>query len=83
MTPGSRKLHFELIVHRGAPSRLAPLDGGDLPDLAIRYAAGGFTVTFVRQLDFDQVTAWPSTWARRLAQGQDRAIFQVDAWMAS
>jgi 16S rRNA (adenine(1408)-N(1))-methyltransferase len=62
---------------------LPPLDGGHLQDLAIWYAAAGFTVTSVRQLDLDQLAGWPSTWARRLAHGQARPVFQVDARTAS
>lgn len=62
---------------------LAPLDGGHFQDLAIGYAAAGFTVTSVRQLDLDQLAAWPSTWARRLAHGQARPVFQIDARTAS
>lgn len=55
------------------------LDGGHLQDLAIGYAAAGFTVTSVRQLDPDELAGWPSTWARRLAHGQPRPVFQIDA----
>jgi hypothetical protein len=56
-----------------------PLDGRHLEDLAAGYAAAGFTVTSVRRLDLDQLAAWPSTWARRLAYGQPRRVFQLDA----
>jgi hypothetical protein len=56
-----------------------PLDGRHLDDLAAGYAAAGFVVTFVRPLDLDQLAAWPSTWARRLAYGQPRPVFQLDA----
>ena len=56
-----------------------PLDGRHLDDLAAGYAAAGFTVTSVRRLDFDQLAAWPSTWARRLAYGQPRPVIQLDA----
>jgi hypothetical protein len=66
-------------LHEGRRLGLPPLDGGHLQDLAMGYAAAGFTVTSVRQLDFDQLAAWPSTWARRLAHGQPRPVFQVDA----
>jgi len=56
-----------------------PLDSGHLQDLAPGYAAAGFTVTSVRELGRDHLAAWPSTWARRLAHGQPRPVFQVDA----
>jgi 16S rRNA (adenine(1408)-N(1))-methyltransferase len=58
---------------------LPGLDGRRLQDLATEYAAAGFTVTSMRQLDLDQLAAWPSTWARRLAHGQPRPVFQIDA----
>lgn len=62
---------------------LPPLDGRYLQDLAVGYAAAGFTVTTVRRLDLDRLAAWPSTWARRLAHGQPRPVFQVDARASS
>ena len=58
---------------------LPPLDGGHLPDLAAGYGAAGFTVTRIRRLDPDQLAAWPSTWARRLAHGRPRPVFEVEA----
>ena len=58
---------------------LPPLDGRHLQDLAAAYAAAGFAVTSVRPLDRDELAAWPSTWARRLAHGQPRPVFQIDA----
>jgi hypothetical protein len=55
------------------------LDAGQLRDLASGYAAAGFIVTSIRQLDPNQLAAWPSTWARCLAHGQPRPVFQLDA----
>jgi len=56
-----------------------PLDGRHLQDLATGYAAAGFDVTSVRRLDLDELAAWPSTWARRLAHGRPRTIVRIDA----
>jgi SAM-dependent methyltransferase len=70
-------------LHEARRLGLPPLDGGHLQDLAVAYAAGGFTVTSVRQLHPDELRAWPSTWARRLAHGQPRPVFQIDARAAS
>ena len=47
--------------------------------LARAYAAAGFGVTSVRPLTPAQLAAWPSTWARRLAHGQERSAFRIDA----
>ena len=58
---------------------LRPLDGGLLPDLATSYAAAGFDVTSVRPLDGEELAAWPSTWARRLAHGRPRPVVRIDA----
>jgi len=47
--------------------------------LACGYAAAGFTVTCVRALGLEQLTRWPSTWAKRLAFGQARRVFQIES----
>ena len=47
--------------------------------LAAGYAAAGLAVASVRPLDADQLARWPSTWARRLAHGRPRAVFQIEA----
>jgi 16S rRNA (adenine(1408)-N(1))-methyltransferase len=47
--------------------------------LAAGYAAAGFTVDAVRPLDAGQLARWPSTWARRLAHGRPRCVFQLEA----
>jgi len=47
--------------------------------LAAGYAVAGFAVASVRPLDADQLARWPSTWARRLAHGRPRAVFQIEA----
>ena len=62
---------------------LPPIDGSYFQDLAVGYAAAGFTVASVRPLDLDELAAWPSTWARRLAHGRPRPVFQVDALAGS
>jgi 16S rRNA (adenine(1408)-N(1))-methyltransferase len=47
--------------------------------LAGAWAAVGFRVTSVRPLTPAQLAEWPSTWARRLAHGQERSAFRIDA----
>jgi predicted RNA methylase len=49
---------------------------GDLP---AGFATAGFRVTRVRGLSADELAQWPSTWARKLAHGRPRPVFQVDA----
>jgi hypothetical protein len=49
---------------------------GDLPG---GYAASGFHVMQARALALDDLSRWPSTWARRLAHGERRPVFQIDA----
>ena len=43
------------------------------------YAEARFQLTSVRPLTAAQLAAWPSTWARRLAHGQPRPVFQIEA----
>ena len=47
------------------------------------YAAAGFAVTAVRPLTADGLARWPSTWAKRLAHGRPRSVFQVEARAAA
>lgn len=47
--------------------------------LAAAYAAAGFRVDRVRLLGAMDLARWPSTWARRLAYGHARAVFEIDA----
>ena len=68
----------ERDAHEARRLHMPPLDGGHLEDLALGYAAAGFAITSVRRLDPDQLAAWPSTWARRLAHGRPRPVFQID-----
>ena len=68
----------ERDAHEARRLLMPPLDGGHLEDLALGYAAAGFAITSVRRLDPDQLAAWPSTWARRLAHGRPRPVFQID-----
>jgi 16S rRNA (adenine(1408)-N(1))-methyltransferase len=49
---------------------------GPLPEA---YRAAGFHVTCVQSLTAEELARWPSTWARRLAHGRQRAAFQIDA----
>jgi 16S rRNA (adenine(1408)-N(1))-methyltransferase len=41
------------------------------------YALAGFTLSAVRSVARGE--AWPSTWARRLAPGRERTLFEVSA----
>jgi hypothetical protein len=47
--------------------------------LVTGYADAGFTVDAVRPLSAGELSRWPSTWAKRLAHGRPRSVFQVDA----
>jgi hypothetical protein len=59
---------------------LPPLDGEDLAtQLSGGYGEAGFALTAVRPLTLDELVRWPSTWARRLAHGRPRSVFQIDA----
>ena len=53
------------------------------PDLASRlaegYAAAGFSLTSVRSMSREEAVRLPSTWARRLAHGSERPMFQLEA----
>ena len=59
---------------------LPPLDAAHFEGpLADGYAAAGFAVSAVRRLSAGQLSRWPSTWARRLARGEGRSVFEVEA----
>ena len=47
--------------------------------LAAGYAAAGFVVTSVRPLTSEDLLRWPSSWAKRLAFGHRRSVFQIEA----
>jgi hypothetical protein len=47
--------------------------------LSAAYAAAGFAVESVAPLASSQLARWPSTWARRLAHGHARPVFQIEA----
>ncbi|HET8643873.1 MAG TPA: class I SAM-dependent methyltransferase [Vicinamibacteria bacterium] len=47
--------------------------------LAAAYASHGFAVDSVRPLAREELARWPSTWARRLAHGRPRTVFEVRA----
>lgn len=60
----------------GVPARPLERLGCDLgPD----YASAGFTITKARPLGPDQLSRWPSSWARRLAHGSDRSFALIEA----
>ena len=67
--------HAEAI-RLGLPSFDAAFFEGPL---AAGYANAGFTVKAVRPLTAGELARWPSTWAKRLAHGQPRPVFQIDA----
>jgi 16S rRNA (adenine(1408)-N(1))-methyltransferase len=48
-------------------------------ELARGYAAAGFAVRSVHPLAAEELARWPSSWAKRLAFGQPRPIFQIEA----
>jgi hypothetical protein len=48
-------------------------------EIAGAYAAAGFTVTGVRSVAAPEIAHLPSSWARRLAHGTDRAFWRIEA----
>ena len=64
------------VARLGLPSLDLPYLEGPL---RAAYAASGFAIERGRVLSPDALAAWPSTWARRLAFGQPRSTFQVEA----
>lgn len=60
--------------------RLPTLDSTYLKgSMAGAYATAGFRVTSVRALTAGELAQWPSTWARKLAHGRARSVFQIEA----
>ena len=47
--------------------------------LTAGYADAGFTVTSVRALASEDLARWASSWAKRLAFGRPRPVFQIEA----
>jgi len=47
--------------------------------LASGYAEAGFAVTSVRALASEELARWASSWAKRLAFGHPRPVFQIEA----
>lgn len=43
------------------------------------YAEAGFVVTRVRALTSEDLARWASSWAKRLAYGRPRHVFQIEA----
>jgi 16S rRNA (adenine(1408)-N(1))-methyltransferase len=59
---------------------LPPLDESHLRGaVAEGYAAAGLAVASVRSLSAGRLGRWPSSWARRLAHGQGRVVFEIEA----
>jgi 16S rRNA (adenine(1408)-N(1))-methyltransferase len=59
---------------------LPPLDAAHFEGpLPADYAAGGFRVARVSSITPDQLARWPSTWAKRLAHGRLRSVFEIEA----
>jgi hypothetical protein len=59
---------------------LPPLDAAWLAGpLAAEYASAGLGIESVRALTRVELARWPSTWARRLAHGHVRSVFQIEA----
>lgn len=64
------------ILRLGLPPTRDPDLRSRLPEA---YAAAGFDVTAVCSIGRDELARWPSSWARRLAHGRARSVFQVEA----
>jgi hypothetical protein len=45
----------------------------------VGYADGGLAVLAIRPLSPEELAAWPSSWARRLAFGRPRPVFRIEA----
>jgi 16S rRNA (adenine(1408)-N(1))-methyltransferase len=58
---------------------IAPLEGELRNRFAGPYAEAGFDLAAVGSVSPDGLALWPSTWARRLAHGRPRSVFQIDA----
>jgi hypothetical protein len=53
-------------------------DGADRQALADRWARLGLDVCMLRPATREELVAMPSTWARRLAAGRDRAAWRLE-----
>jgi hypothetical protein len=60
----------------GLPVLPLPMRQDDLP---AGWAAAGFALGDVREIDPADLAAWPSTWAKRLAHGLRRRFWRLDA----
>jgi 16S rRNA (adenine(1408)-N(1))-methyltransferase len=59
---------------------LVPPVGGDLRShLAPGYREAGFRIRWVRVLPQAELERWSSTWARRLARGRSRSLWELEA----
>ena len=59
---------------------LPPMGDGHLTEALPRaYEEAGFRVRSVRRLDAEALRVWPTTWARTLAHGRPRSVFQIEA----
>jgi 16S rRNA (adenine(1408)-N(1))-methyltransferase len=68
------------LLRLGLRPFLAPLDARQVASqLTAGYRAAGFALARVRALGADQLVRWPSTWAKRIAHGRPRSLFEVEA----
>lgn len=59
---------------------LSPWPDADLRErLAGPYAAAGFELTSLGPIGRGELARWPSSWARRLAHGRPRPVFEIEA----
>ncbi len=63
-------------VRLGLPALDAAHFGGGL---AAGYAEAGLTLTSARAVGMEELSRWPSSWARRLAFGRPRPVFRIEA----
>jgi hypothetical protein len=66
---------------RGEAARLAIPSSNPLErahDISAGYAAAGFRLTGLREIDASGLARWPSTWARRLSHGRGRRFWLLE-----
>ena len=79
VAPGGR---LDLVVSlverdRAAIGGEGPLGDTDIAEMTRTYAALDLVITEARCLSPDEIRATGSTWARRLASGADRPVWQI------
>ena len=62
-------------VERLGLARMGSDDFGG--QLVSSYSAAGFRITSFRSLAAEELSRWPSTWAKRLARGPSRSIWKL------